>query len=273
MNPYMKRKFREYLKANWQERKKERQSEWVAVHPSIFVRLSGAGLRGQQAKQGIPDIPLPSNTLQLLLGDPKTFPGQMRYIIPPVCSGSTLRPPASWTCPVNIQREASDQDASWVIQCGSTPRSLWKKLILVACTRNLDLSLPKAPDHSWRLQRRWTDKSIFFTTMDRYSTHITFFPHSWTRPQDTWTPSLEAVTPLPPGGGQSTGFRQSTRASDLVVLTLILTFSHTAANHPSTCWRSKSEEANRKNKCYLLYCPIQIVLFMSRYQTTSCCIY
>jgi len=35
-----------------------------------------------------PDIPLPSDTLQLLLGDPEAFPGQKGYIIPPVSPGS-----------------------------------------------------------------------------------------------------------------------------------------------------------------------------------------
>uniref|UniRef100_A0A8C2WQY3 THAP domain-containing protein 1 n=1 Tax=Cyclopterus lumpus TaxID=8103 RepID=A0A8C2WQY3_CYCLU len=44
---------------------------------------------------------------------------------------------------------------------------------------------------------------------------------------------------------QSAGFRQSTMASDLEVLTLIPAASHSAAKRPSECWRSRSEEANR----------------------------
>jgi len=70
--------------------------------PSNFSRLSGARSRGQQAKQSTPDVPLSSNSFQLLLGDPKVFPGQMRYAIPPACSGSTPGPPTSGTCPVLI---------------------------------------------------------------------------------------------------------------------------------------------------------------------------
>lgn len=40
---------------------------------------------------------LPSNTFQLLLG--KTFPCQVRCIIPLACPGSTLVSPTSYSCP------------------------------------------------------------------------------------------------------------------------------------------------------------------------------
>ncbi len=56
--------------------------------PFILFRLSGAGSWWQQAKQSIQHVPLPSNIFQLLRGDPEAFPGQMRYVIPPACSGS-----------------------------------------------------------------------------------------------------------------------------------------------------------------------------------------
>lgn len=46
--------------------------------------------------------PLRSNMFQLLLGDPKAFPGQMRSIIRPVSSGSS----PSRLYPENLQREA-----------------------------------------------------------------------------------------------------------------------------------------------------------------------
>jgi len=65
------------------------------VHPSIFVRLSGAGSRWQSAKQGPPGFLLPSHALQFLLGDPEGFPGQKRYIIPPVGPGSAPGSPPS----------------------------------------------------------------------------------------------------------------------------------------------------------------------------------
>lgn len=41
-----------------------------------------------------PYIPLPSNTFQLILGDPKAFPGQRRYKIPPANSVSSPGSPA-----------------------------------------------------------------------------------------------------------------------------------------------------------------------------------
>ena len=44
---------------------------------------------------------------------------------------------------------------------------------------------------------------------------------------------------------RSPPFRQSTMASDLEVLTLIPATSHSAAKHPSACWRSQCVEANR----------------------------
>lgn len=47
------------------------------VHSSsIHLLLTRSGV---MAKQGIPDVLLPSNTFQLLLSDPKAFPGQMRH--------------------------------------------------------------------------------------------------------------------------------------------------------------------------------------------------
>jgi len=59
-----------------------------SIHPSMLVRLSGAGSRWQPAKQHPPGFLHPSHTLQFFLGDPEAFPGQTRYIIPPAGSGS-----------------------------------------------------------------------------------------------------------------------------------------------------------------------------------------
>ena len=47
------------------------------------IHLSEVGSQQQQAKQGIPVIPLPSNAFQPLLRDPEAFPDQLRYIISP----------------------------------------------------------------------------------------------------------------------------------------------------------------------------------------------
>ena len=62
------------------------------VHPSIVFRLSEVGSWRQQVQEGTPDIPLPSDILQLLLGDPEAFSGQKGYISPPACSGSVPEP-------------------------------------------------------------------------------------------------------------------------------------------------------------------------------------
>jgi len=71
--------------------------------PSIFGRLSEIGSRRQQVQERNLDLPLPSNTLQLLLGDPKAFPGQKGHIIPPTSPGSAPKPPPSGTCPKTFQ--------------------------------------------------------------------------------------------------------------------------------------------------------------------------
>lgn len=45
--------------------------------------------------------------MSLTPSDTDVLPGQMRYIISPLSSGSTPRSPPSWTCLENLQREAS----------------------------------------------------------------------------------------------------------------------------------------------------------------------
>lgn len=60
----------------------------LSIHQSIIRRL-----QWQQAKQGIPDTHLPSNTFQSLLGDTEAFPGKVRCIISSVGSGSSSGSP------------------------------------------------------------------------------------------------------------------------------------------------------------------------------------
>ncbi|XP_054874822.1 protein-cysteine N-palmitoyltransferase HHAT isoform X2 [Amphiprion ocellaris] len=79
---------------------------WRHFDEGLYRWLIRVGLQRQQMKQVIPDVPPPSNTFQLFLGDPEAFPGQMRYIIPPAGSGSTLGSPPWWTCLENLQRKS-----------------------------------------------------------------------------------------------------------------------------------------------------------------------
>ena len=46
-------------------------STHLIIHPCISFHLSGVGSRGQQPKQGRPDIPLPSYFVQLSWGNPR----------------------------------------------------------------------------------------------------------------------------------------------------------------------------------------------------------
>ncbi|XP_051795813.1 prolyl 4-hydroxylase subunit alpha-1-like isoform X3 [Acanthochromis polyacanthus] len=46
--------------------------------------------------------PSPQQHFQLFLRDPEAFSGHMRYIIPPVCSGSSPGFPPRWTCAENL---------------------------------------------------------------------------------------------------------------------------------------------------------------------------
>ncbi|XP_056134186.1 transcription factor 25 isoform X2 [Lampris incognitus] len=76
------------------------------VEDSQNNHFSWVGSWWQQAKEGTPDVPLPSNALQLFLGNPKAFPCQIGHVVPPANSGSTPGFPPIWTCPENLQRKA-----------------------------------------------------------------------------------------------------------------------------------------------------------------------
>ncbi|CAM4549908.1 unnamed protein product [Leuciscus chuanchicus] len=78
-----------------------------SIHPSIFFRLSGAGSRGQQSKQGCPDFPLPRHFLQLFRGDTEAFPGQPGDIVPPACPRSSPGSPPGGTCLEHLPGKAS----------------------------------------------------------------------------------------------------------------------------------------------------------------------
>ncbi|MEQ2252147.1 hypothetical protein ILYODFUR_018706 [Ilyodon furcidens] len=57
-------------------------------------------LMRQQTRQRRPDVPLPRHLHQLLRGEPKAFPGQLRDIVPPAC-------PPGGTCLEHLPRKAS----------------------------------------------------------------------------------------------------------------------------------------------------------------------
>lgn len=63
------------------------------------------GCGGNVSRRETPDIPLPSNTLSLLLGDSKVIPGQTECLISQAGSGSGLRSPSSAKCLENLLRE------------------------------------------------------------------------------------------------------------------------------------------------------------------------
>ncbi|KAK3567356.1 hypothetical protein QTP86_019916 [Hemibagrus guttatus] len=77
------------------------------IHSFIVFRLSGAGSRGQQSKQGCPDLPHPRHFLQLFRRDPEVFPGQPKDIVSPACPGSSPVPLPGGACPEHLSRETS----------------------------------------------------------------------------------------------------------------------------------------------------------------------
>lgn len=54
----------------------------VRLHRYFIFHLSRIGLQWWEAKQGIPNVSISSNTFLLLFLDPESLPGQMWYIIP-----------------------------------------------------------------------------------------------------------------------------------------------------------------------------------------------
>lgn len=80
---------------------------WIsASSSSIFCLFSRPSRRGSRTNRVI-QTSLCQQCFQLLLGGPGAFPNQIRYIICPVWSGSTPGSLTRWTCPENLQREAT----------------------------------------------------------------------------------------------------------------------------------------------------------------------
>ena len=129
----------------------------ICIHPFCLSRI---GLRWQQ---GIPDVPLHSNTFVLLLGDTEA-----RWQIPQVSLRSTLGSPPSWTCAENLQTKVSrmhptsmpkplplapfDLEGAAGLEGWAQPtygrNSFWP----LVCTNLFCRSLPKAHDHRWGLE-------------------------------------------------------------------------------------------------------------------------
>lgn len=72
-------------------------SNLISIHSSMFCLLS-VGSRLSKSRR-----PTPQQCLQLLLGDPKAFSSQIRYIKSPECSGSTQGFPISRMCLENLK--------------------------------------------------------------------------------------------------------------------------------------------------------------------------
>ncbi|XP_071340056.1 cilia- and flagella-associated protein 299 isoform X2 [Trachinotus anak] len=54
-----------------------------------------------------------SKVVQMSLSSSEMFQGQMRCLISPVCSGSTLRPPTSWMCLEDLQWKVPRRHPNW----------------------------------------------------------------------------------------------------------------------------------------------------------------
>lgn len=132
-------------------------------HPlsSAYPKLSSSGSRLSRALQMSSS---PAAISSCSWKKPKACPNQIRYIISPVASGDTWRSLPSWTCLVNLHREAPRRH---LIQMPKTPQlapfntkeqqvysqlspdvtlSLWKKVISATLQSRL-----QHPHHCWHL--------------------------------------------------------------------------------------------------------------------------
>ncbi|XDV29368.1 hypothetical protein PO909_032505 [Leuciscus waleckii] len=111
----------------------------------MFFRLSGAGSRGQQSKQGCPDFPLPRHFLQLFRGYTEAFPGQPGDIVPPACPRSSPGSPPGGTCPEHLPGKASRRHPEKMPEPTSMWRSSGSTLSSSRVTELLTLSLRDRP--------------------------------------------------------------------------------------------------------------------------------
>ena len=259
---------------------------WL-LHPSSHCPPL---IRGQVAEESRSSRALqasfsPSNTLQLLLGDPEAFPGQKRYIIPPAGSGSASASPPSRTCPENLERQAPgrhpDQmpeppqltpfDAEEQRLYSELPPDVWAPHLIskaepshppeetqfgrlyprspsfghypqltgegwnVDGPVNRELRLPAQLllHHNGPVQRPY-----YCRCRTNPSVHL-IFPSLMNKTPRYLNSFAWGSNSLPTRREHSTVFRQRRRWLSSQPA------SHSAANRPSACWRSRSYVANR----------------------------
>lgn len=143
--------------------KPERPENLSSIH--LFINLSWYGLQRQRAKQSCPDVALPSHVLLLILGDSKTFLGQMWHktdVIPPVHYGSALWSPPSWMSLEQPPGKACLLN-TWTTSVGSndSARDVWTHPFPTGESPTPEesnfscfWSLPRSHDHRVRVETR-----------------------------------------------------------------------------------------------------------------------
>lgn len=168
----------------------------LSIHYVLLIQSQVA------VAEGFPDIPLPRNNFQLFQQDSKAFLAQMRYTIPPTCSGSLT----SWTClqrpPIESAQEAflKQADTSGFIQPegAALPRGCWNFLpyrFLVTTQK------PNMIDESWNIDQWSWFMSLcficeFFVFLFSLFSPVHSYILTWPRPHSamslvlTHSPSL-----------------------------------------------------------------------------------
>lgn len=113
------------------------------------------------------DIPHPSNTFQLFLGDPEEFPDHVRYINHAECSGSTLGSPISWM----PRKKWSELPRRHHDQMPKSPEPPWTsrqlphhhsfiKWYIKMCTKQIKFEIRSAMQNNKKSFKRWYRKQI-----------------------------------------------------------------------------------------------------------------